>query len=150
MLALLTRAGRPMLVSHHRLLGLMALLQASASVSSDIGTGQRSTSAAPRGNPSDVPGVQINKTGRSPSEKEKDLLDLFARTELVTEAEIVVTGISLTVDTSNVTTAKEERTVRFLFPQSMSTSNLQTEKPRKCEFTARDSHRNYSYSKRAT
>ena len=31
-------------------------------------------------------------------------------------AEIVITGISLTVDTSNVTTAKEERTVRFSIP----------------------------------
>ena len=65
-------------------------------------------------------------------------------------AEIVITGISITVDTSNVTTAKEERTVCFLFPQSMSTSNLLTEKPRKYEFTGRYSHRNYLYSKRAT
>ena len=30
-------------------------------------------------------------------------------------AEIVITGISITVDTSNVTTAKEERTVRFFY-----------------------------------
>ena len=34
-------------------------------------------SAAPRGNTSDAPGVQINKTGRSPSEKEEDFLDLI-------------------------------------------------------------------------
>ena len=56
--------------------------------------------------------------------KEKDFLQLFFSTEVVTVPEIVITGISLTVDTSNVTSSKEERTVRFLFSQSMSTSNL--------------------------
>ena len=79
MLSLLAPAGRPMLVSHQRLLGLMALPRASVSVNSDIGTERHRTkdqqSAAPRGNTSDAPGVQINKTGRSPSEKEKDFLD---------------------------------------------------------------------------
>ena len=40
-------------------------------------------------------------------------------------AEIVITGISITVDTSNETTAKEERTVRFSIP----TINVDLESP---------------------
>ena len=42
-LALLAPVGRPMLVSHQRLLGLVALFRASASVSSDIGTERQRT-----------------------------------------------------------------------------------------------------------
>ena len=37
-------------------------------------------------------------------------------------AEIVITGISLTVDTSSVTTAKEERTLRYSVPRSQQSS----------------------------
>ena len=40
-------------------------------------------------------------------------------------AENVITGISITVDTSNVTTAKKERTVRYL----ILTINVDLESP---------------------
>ena len=75
MLALLAPAGRPMLVTHQRLLGLMSLFRDSVSVSSDIGTAvdKDQQSAAPRGYTSHAPGVQIKKTGRSPSEKRERL-----------------------------------------------------------------------------
>ena len=87
MLALLAPAGRPMLVTHERLLGLMSLFRASVSVSSDIGTERQRIKINKVQLSQEIPHMLLVFKSRRLAgvhlKKEKDFLDLFSERSLL-------------------------------------------------------------------